>query len=542
MKTDLAELCADVVVIGAGACGAAATWQLALQGVDVLCIDRGPWHNLAELDRNAPDWELRRRGKHSSNPNIRLAHGGGAWDEPVDDRDSPIKAMIAHGAGGTTPHWSAHVPRFRPCDFTMFSDDGVGLDWPIGYDDLCPYYDRLERQWGTAQVLGDPTLPPREGERFTLPAIGAHGEKIAGLLKAKSWHWWPVDLVVGQDGAAPRNGHCTHGGPCDLGCPGRERSGAERAFLAPAIEMGARFEGGLRVQRLVMGQDGLISHALCRQSHPELGEREVIVKAGRFLLAGGGMGTPRLLLLSALANSSGQVGRNLMLHPYAKIDGLFDAPQGGWIPQTTAGLISLEFFHTDKSRGFDRGMKIQLSPGPGPMALARGAITGQALPWGEAHHNAMEQHFDHMIGFTVCADDLPEYSNYIGLSDTIFDRDGLPAAAWHYRVSENSRRILDYGLARAGEILRDAGARETFITPLRDQAGFHIMGTARMGKDPQYSVVDPMGRSHDINNLFIADPSVFVTASSINPTATAQAFALRTAELIAADVKFYSTI
>ena len=101
-----------------------------------------------------------------------------------------------------------------------------------------------------------------------------------------------------------------------------------------------------------------------------------------------------------------------------------------------------------------------------------------------------------------------------------------------YRLSDNSRRILDFGMARADEVLREAGARETYFTPLQVQSGFHLMGTARMGDDPETSVVDRFGRCHDVPNLFIADASTFVTSAAVNPTATAQALALRTADLL----------
>lgn len=169
------------------------------------------------------------------------------------------------------------------------------------------------------------------------------------------------------------------------------------------------------------------------------------------------------------------------------------------------------------------------------MATARGGVTGTPLPWGADHHDAFEASFDHTMGFTISADDLPDMDNRITLSDRLTDRDGLPAARWHYTVGKNSRRILDFGIARASELLTEAGATALHVTPLRTQAGFHIMGTARMGEDPSQSVVDGFGRSHDVANLFIADPSVFVTASSINPTATAQALALRTADHVASE-------
>jgi choline dehydrogenase-like flavoprotein len=246
-----------------------------------------------------------------------------------------------------------------------------------------------------------------------------------------------------------------------------------------------------------------------------------------------------LLLLSAsgqcpngLANRSGLVGRNLMLHPYARLDGLFPEALGSWVSGEKAGLVSFEFYPTDRSRGFVRGLKLQLVTAPGPVALAAGAVVGAPLPWGPRHHAAFEERFDRLCGLTICAEDLPEQENRIVLSDRTVDRDGLPAAKWIYRVSQNSRQILDFGVARADEVLRHAGATELYGTALRDQAGFHIMGTARMGTERETSVTDSFGRCHDVPNLFIADASTFVTASAANPTATAQALALRCADHI----------
>jgi choline dehydrogenase-like flavoprotein len=219
-----------------------------------------------------------------------------------------------------------------------------------------------------------------------------------------------------------------------------------------------------------------------------------------------------------------------MLHPYAKVDGLFDQALGGWAAGEKAGLVSFEFAHVPAGLGFVGGVKLQLGAGPCPLALAEGAVTGRRLPWGAGHHAAMEGVFDRLCGFTICAEDLPEDENRITLSDRLADRDGLPAARWIYRVSENSRRALDFGLDRATEVLRAAGATETFRTPLRDQAGFHIMGTARMGSDPATSVVDAHGACHDVPNLRVIDSSVFVTSAPVNPTLTAQALALRAAD------------
>lgn len=522
------DLETDVVIVGAGPTGSAAAWRLAAAGIRVVVVDKGKPFDPAVLDRTNADWELRRASVLSSNPNIRKALD----DDPVDDAESDIKPMFAYGTGGTSTHWSAHVPRFRPEDFRVKTLDGVASDWPIGYDDLEPYYALAEARWGTAFVPGDPSAAPRQGRPQKLPTIGAHGRRFARAFDALGWHWWPVDLVVGRDADKPETVHCTHIGPCDLGCPSRVRSSAEPAFLDAARANGTRVLTGTRAILVETGADGLAQALVCRD---EAGTFRI--RAKHVALAGNASATARLLLLSqgarapnGLANSSGLVGRGLMLHPYAKMDALFDAPLGAWVSGEKAGLVSFEFLQTKQERGFVRGVKLQLVAGPPPVALAEGAVVGQRLPWGADHHAAFEARFDHICGFTVCAEDLPEDANRIVLSDSVVDRDGLPAAKWIYRVAPNARRALDFGLARAQDVLREAGGHTFFRTELRDQAGFHIMGTARMGSDPARAVVDAFGRCHDVANLWVLDASVFVTASVANPTLTAQALALRAAD------------
>lgn len=515
---------ADVVVIGAGPSGGAASLRLAQAGLSVVILERGHWLDYGTMDREAPDWEARRAGPLNPNPNRRR----GPDDCPVEDTESPIKAMIGHAVGGTSPWWSAHVPRFRPEDFRVRSLDGVADDWPIDHNDLAPHYDAVEGAWGVAGVAGDPSGGPKDVPRLSLPTIGAHGERIIAAMERLGWHWWPVDLAVGQDAEAPTNGVCTHPGPCEIGCPARVRSGADRAFIARAIACGARLICGARVQHLERTADGRVAAAVCRD---DTGQYRV--KGAQFVLAAGGIGTPRLLLLSGdgFANRSGLVGRNLMLHPHARIDGLFPERLGTWIAGQKAGVVTSEFLATRPDCGFVRGFRMQLGGGPDPLSLAHGALVGP-IPWGDNHHAAFAARFDHICGVTVCGEDLPEPTNRITLSDHLKDRDGLPAAKMIYRLSSNSRVMLDTAIARAEELLCEAGAIQFAHERLREQAGFHPMGTARMGCDPERSVADSYGMCHDIKNLFLADASTFVTGSTANPTLTAQAIALRAADRI----------
>jgi choline dehydrogenase-like flavoprotein len=525
----MSDIEADVVVVGTGPTGAAAAWRLATQGLDVLCIERGGWVEAAATPAGAPDYELQRRGRWHANPNVR----GWEEDEPVDDAESPIRPMVGHAVGGSSIWWSAHMPRFRHEDFRMRSLDGVGDDWPIDHDTLAPWYELNETEIGLGGVAGDPSAPQRRNGLRTLPTAGPCGRRFAGAFDRLGWHWWPVDLTLGrpEDGNEP----CTHIGPCDVGCAARRRQSSDRIYMRRALAAGARLLTRTRALELEHDADGHVTALVCAGEGGRFR-----VKGRRFLLAANGMGTPRLLLLSrsgafpdGLGNRSGLVGRNLMLHPYAKVEGLFDEPLGTWTSGQKAGIISFEFFSTRPGNDFKRGVKLQLNFGPQPYALAMGATLGARLPFGRAHHAEFERRFDRIAGISICAEDLADPENRITLSGTLVDRDGLPAPKWTYRLSDNSRRSLDFGMARGAEVLREAGAGELFEIPLQRDAGFHIMGTARMGADRETSVADPFGRVHDSDNLFLIDASVFVTSSSANPTATAQALALRTADHVA---------
>jgi choline dehydrogenase-like flavoprotein len=524
-----ADLAADVVVIGAGPAGAAATWRLARAGLSVICLERGHWFDHAALAHGTPGYERRRAGRFNDNPNIRQ----GDDDYPIDDSDSPIKVTIGNAVGGGSIYWAAHIPRYRPEDFRVHSLDGVAADWPIGYADLDPYYEINESMMGLAAVPGDPAGPPRCAQPLPMPGVGPAGRGMAAAFDRLGWHWWPVDLAVGADDLSAEP--CRHVGPCEPGCPTRRRSGADHAYLRPALAAGARLVTGARVTALEQEANGRVRAAVAATD-----AGTIRVRADRFVLAANGIGTPRLLLLSAtsacpngLANRSGQVGRNLMLHPHARVDARFPQPLGSWAVGRKAGLVCLEFLATRPEHGFPRGFKMQFSAGPGPAALANGVAAAAALPWGAGHHEGFLARFDRIAGLTICIEDLPEPGNCITLSDDLRDRDGAAAPRLSYRVSDVSRHMLDFAMDRAADALRAAGGTDIVRDRLKAQAGFHLMGTARMGASRETSVVDGYGGCHDVSNLFIVDSSVFVTASAMNPTATAQAFALRAADHIA---------
>lgn len=518
----------DVAIVGAGASGAAVAWRLSQAGIDVICLDQG---NQAIGPTQRDDWEWSRLGPWHPNPNVRALPS----DYPVFADTSPIKPLMFNGLGGSMVMWSCHLPRFHPSDFRMASQDGVGDDWPLDYAELAPYYALNERMTGVSGLAGDPAypaMPPRQ----TPPApLGSGGDRIVAAFDRLGWSWWPADLAlntVPHDG----RGACNNCGPCELGCPYRAKSSADITYWPKAIAAGARPLTNARVTRVETDSQNRARavHWLDWQGNQHRLAASVII------LAANGIGTPRLLQLSAdgrhpngLANRSGLVGRRLMLHPLARVTGRFDQPVFGHRGITAGALVSHHFYETDPARGFVRGVKLQLLRSHGPLLMSLGS-TLPRLSWGQGHHRRFEAVFDHTAGLSICADDLPDADNRVVLDDSATDDSGLPAARMIYRVGENSRRALDFGMARAREAMIEAGAIELHDQPTIADAGFHLMGTARMGEGPENSVTDRWGQCHDVRNLWVVDGSLFITAAAVNPTHTLQALALRAADRLIA--------
>ena len=515
----------DFLVIGAGASGAAVSWRLALGGARVVCLEQGGWVTPESAPSLTPAWEQARQRSHNPNPNVRMNN----WDYPIDATDTPIQPSLYNAVGGSTIHWGAHFPRMKPSDFRVKSLDGVAQDWPISYFDLAEYFEINDRMMGVSGLAGDPAYPPRAPREFPPLPIGVGAQRIAQAYERLGYHWWPVDAAItnGQKGA--RKG-CNNCGPCDLGCPRGSRASVDLAYWPEAIAAGAELITEATVQKVTSHQNKVTGVEYKDQN----GDIHIL-NASNVVLAGNGIGTARLLLLSAnsnsptgLANNSDQVGRNLMHHPTALVTGIFDEYVDGFKGPFAVSIYSQEFYETDASRGFVRGYQAQTIRSDGPLGTASGGYT-KPVSWGRNHHTDFYRQFGKTASITVTTEDMPNPENRVTLSDKI-DSKGSRIPKLTYRVDENAQKLLEFGIQTNTKVLQEAGATEVITVPLVGSAGFHLLGTARMGDDPKNSVVDGTGRTHDFENLWIVDGSVFVTAGALNPTSTIQAFALRSAD------------
>ncbi len=517
----------EVLVIGAGLSGAVATLRLAESGIKVTCLEQGSWQDPEQYPGKSEGFELAAMGPWHPNPNIRK----NAADYPVADDTSDIRPMLFNGVGGSTILFSAHWMRFIPSDFKVKTLDGVAQDWPLSYWDLAPFYDRVEQAIGISGIAGDPAYPDKPEYPMPPLPIGAWGEKVAKAHDELGWHWWPGANAINSQPFADRR-PCVQRSTCRAGCNEGAKGSVDVTHWPRAIKLGARLITEARVSRITVDQSGLATGATYRDVNG--GTREI--KAEVVVLAAHAIGTPRLLLMSAtnnfpegLANRSGLVGRNLMMHPLSRMVGFFDEPMTSWQGHWGQSIYSMEFAETDSSRDFVRGSKWNLVPSGGPLVAAT-YPTNNAPGWGVGLHQRVDKWLGRSSLWGITAEDLPYRKNHISLDPKLTDSHGNPAPRLHYQSDENSRRMLDFMLQRAEESFIQAGAYQTERQSFAPDTGWHALGTCRMGNDPTESVVDRWNRSHDIENLFIVDGSCFVTSSSVNPSATIAALALRSAE------------
>jgi len=516
----------DVLIIGAGASGAAVAWSLAETRMHILCLEQGDWMNPSDYPSAHRDWEARALNEFNANPNRRARE----TDYPINGENSPIQVVNFNGVGGGTVLYAGHFPRFHPSDFRVRTLDGVADDWPIDYATLEPFYNENDRITGVSGLAGDPAYPPHQPMMPPLP-LGKSGAVLARGLNKLGWHWWPSDSAVASVDYEGR-ARCINLAHCVAGCAQGAKASTDITYWPLAMRAGVELRTRCRVREITVNEHGMASGAL----YYDADGKEHFQPAEVVVVACNGVGTPRLLLNSAsgrfpngIANSSGLVGKNLMFHPYARISGYFeDELDGNHGPGNC--IWSQEFYETDRSRGFVRGYTFEFARGQGALnAAIQGMETGR-IPWGEDHHRAYRKLFRHRTGMVAICEDLPEEHNRVTLDPALKDSNGIPAPKIDYTLSENSKRMLEHGVARASEILRAAGAFDIDYELPIAEGGWHLMGTARMGTDPARSVVNEWGRSHDVKNLFIVDGSIFVTSAGVNPTRTIQALALYVAD------------
>ncbi len=519
---------ADVLIVGSGATGSLASLVLAEAGLHVICLEQGGWVEPKDHPHYSPDWQWQRRTKWNSDVNVRRKNPD---DFPVNSDSSQV--LMWNGVGGSTNVYGALWPRYRPSDFRKGTEHGQQPDWPITYEDIAPYYERADALIGTSGLEGDPSMPAQPPYPTDPLPMGAASRRIAQAFDKLGWHWWPVPtgtISADYDGRPACNG-C---GIC-TSCPRGSMSKFSLSVWPKALEAGTELRTFARVLRIEKDRSGRATGVIYVDRNTG---RQHKVTADVVVLAANGVGTPRLLLASDnLANSSDQVGRNLLHHTLVACEMWVDEPLAAHTGYVAA-LISRDFAETDTSRGFVNGFNFNCVTTGGAGEQANGHMSQARAPWGKGHHQWFQRHFGRGFGIFGIGDDLPNPDNRVTLSATQRDADGIPVAELHYRPGENDKKMMSFMSDRLVDIAKATGAFEYKLQDYLDEHGiyrtpaWHLLGTARMGKTPDMSVVNKHHQCWDVPNLFIIDGSVFATGGVVNPTPTVTALAIRAAEYI----------
>ena len=502
----------DVCVVGVGSAGGVLLQRLARAGFRVVGIEAGPFWDTER------DWVSDEAGSHQLYWNELRITGG----------ENPI-ALGANnsgrGVGGGSVHWAAFTPRFHPSDFRVYSEDGVGADWPISYAEIKPYYEMLEREMPVAGPAYYPWGEPH-GYSYGPHPLGGVGDKLVqGCTKLGIGvvAGGPVAINSGAFGDRP---HCIYRGFCIQGCKVGAKASTLYTHVPDAVRHGAEVRDNCMVARVNLGRNGLVSGV----TYFDHEGNQIEQRAKLVIVAGYAIETPRLLLNSAgpgheqgLANSSGTVGKYLMVQGGNVILGRFADPVRMYKAPPAHGLTE-EFYETDPKRDFVRGFAIQ-TVGPLPIGFAKQMVVAKGA-WGWGMRKAMMD-YNHWAAFGLLSEILPWEDNRVELARET-DRHGLPVAKITFNLRDNDKKLIEFGKNKTMEVMWAAGAEEVVQEPRYA----HLIGGARMGDDPRTSVCDRFGRTHDIPNLFCCDGSIFPTQGAANPGLTIQAMAARTANYL----------
>jgi len=505
----------DAVVVGAGAAGCLYAAKLAQARREVLVLDAGPaWQPRDMISSQIWSRRMRWAGPYLESAGLHPKKSGfsSGW-----------------GFGGAANHHYGLWPRLHPEDFKLQSLYGRGLDWPIDYDDLRPYYDRLQEEVG---ISGDAEAeiwrPP--GAPYPMPPLREFRqvEIIRRGFEKRGLHVAPapmaINSVVYKNRAA-----CLYDGWCDAGCPIGALANPLVTYKVEAEQHGARFRAGAFVKRIIAATRDRIAGV----EYTDAKGNTVRQPAALVILAAAVTYNPALLLHSrsafhpeGIGNASGLVGRYFMTHPSCLIMGLFDEDTEPHMGVTQGNLLCQDAYAKEVPADafgsyqwvLGRAMKPNDLTG---LAFSRPDLIGPEL---EPFLRKAARSAGSMMGI---AEELPEFENRIELSGRA-DAGGFRQPRTVHGFSDNTLRLQQRMIEEGLEIFHAAGCAE----PWSVKMNIHAMGGTIMGSSPEHSVTDSYGRVHGVDNLFIAGSGLYPTAGGVNPTYTLLALGMRATEQI----------
>lgn len=572
----------DVVVIGSGVAGALTAWKLATLGAyDILILEAGDngissgqrlqFHHVMDTQGNrsdpfAPykDLESRKYAPAAENSQRELKdqkNDSGNYYDYTDASNDPFKASYNRMVGGSTWAWRGNTPRFLPSDFRLKREFGVGRDWPLDYNELEPWYCQAEWELGVSGNHDeiDGLFGAYRSQPFPMPGIPLtysdqqvkrkiHGQTVRGkTIRVVTTPQARNSTVFDHRPACEGHSNCI---PL---CPIQAKYDAtihlRRALQYPHVELRTRAV----VSRLEKDNDGRVSTVHYMDWTDDHKPKAQTVHGKVVVLAAHAIETPKILLMSnGLANSSGQVGRNLMDHVQFELIATFPEPLYPFRgPQSVAAI---EDFREGDFRRQRSAFRMTIgNDGWGrtgsPASVIEQLLTEQKDQptggYGAGLKNGIAARIPKMLRLSFSTEMLPDPANRIDLSDKL-DKLGIPRPRLTFDIGAYVQGGLREGFETAKDLFAQMGAEiSPKAKPLDNpdthrmnwNTAAHIMGTTIMGDDPRDSVVNRWGRTHDVPNLWIIGSSVFATSATSNPTLTIAALTLRTAHAIHRELK-----
>jgi choline dehydrogenase-like flavoprotein len=555
---------ADVVVIGSGAGGGTVTKVLADLGVNVTLLEAGPMLNPAkDFKESMWPYQVPHRGAGEGGATYFdrgrpfgwfSAHAGG-WHldgEPYTSAEgSNFMWFRSRILGGRTNHYGRISLRFADYDFKPYTRDGIGTDWPISYEDIAPYYDKVESFIGvTGSKEGIRSAP--DGIFQTCPPPRVHEVLIKNAADKLRIPCIPMRLAVIT---RPTNGRpaCHYCGQCGRGCVTASNYSSSQVQVFPALRTGrVKLITNAMVRELITDDTGKVSAV----SYVDKATRsEQQIRCRTVVLAASCCESTRLLLNSrsprhsnGLANSSGQLGRNLTDSVGFSLGGQIPALEG--LPRYDSdGMggshLYMPWWLWDEKLGFPRGYHIELGGGYGmPGVGSFNRVCAEHEGYGESLKKAIYEDYGTRVNFSGRGEMIPNPDTYCEIDPDVVDKWGIPVLRFHFRWTDAELKQVGHMEQTFAALIETMGGRVTGQRPgptsEKISAGgeiIHEVGAARMGSDPSSSVLNQYCQAHDVQNLFVADAAPFVSNPDKNPTLTICALAWRTAEYLAEEMR-----